>query len=103
MGLLDIILTPWTLILLPIYLALYYIPPYFFQYRYLARVPGPFAAKFSNIWLALQARKGQKYASVDAAHRKYGKIVRVGYNHVSLADERALITVYGHGNGFLKE
>lgn len=40
---------------------------------------------------------------MDWAHRKYGKIVRVGFNHVSIADERALQTVYGHGNGFLKE
>lgn len=103
MAILSIVLSPWTLFLLPVYLSLYYVLPYLFQYRYLLRVPGPLPAKFSNIWLALQARKGQKFASVDSAHRKYGKMVRVGYNHVSIADEKALVTVYGHGNGFLKE
>lgn len=81
----------------------YYIVPYFTTYRDLAQYPGPLSAHFSNIWLALSARDGQKFAAVDWAHRKYGKIVRVGYNHVSIADEKALQVVYGHGNGFLKE
>lgn len=103
MALLDLIFSSWILLLLPIYLSLYYILPYFFQYRHLISIPGPFFAKFSNIWLALQAKRGQKFASVDAAHGKYGKIIRVGYNHISIADEKALMTVYGHGNGFLKE
>ncbi|KAF2635655.1 cytochrome P450 [Massarina eburnea CBS 473.64] len=97
------ILTPWIGILIPIYLTLYYLIPYLTTYRPLARYPGPFSAKFSNIWLGLSARRGQKFAAVDWAHRKYGTIVRVGYNHVSIADERALDTVYAHGNGFLKD
>lgn len=92
---------------LPIGLVLaflaYYILPYFTENRALKSIPGPFSAKFSNIWLGLSARRGRKFAAVDAAHKKYGKIVRVGYNHVSIADERALQTVYAHGNGFLKE
>jgi benzoate 4-monooxygenase len=102
MALLNI-LTPWIALVLPIYISLYYLVPYITTYRSLARFPGPFTAKFSNIWLGLSARRGQKYAAVDEAHQKYGKIVRVGFNHVSIADERALQVVYGHGNGFLKE
>ncbi|TLD29736.1 cytochrome P450 [Venturia nashicola] len=92
---------------LPIGLGLaflvYYILPYFTENRALRSIPGPFSAKFSNIWLGLSARRGRKFAAVHAAHKKYGKIVRVGYNHVSIADERALQTVYAHGNGFLKD
>lgn len=103
MALLDILLTPWMLVLIPAYLVVYYLVPYFTAYESLQAIPGPLSAKFSNIWLAISARNGQKYAAVDWAHRKYGKIVRVGFNHVSIADERALVTVYGHGNGFLKE
>jgi benzoate 4-monooxygenase len=102
MGLLTF-LTPWIGILIPVYLALYYITTYFATYRPLAKYPGPFTAKFSNIWLGLSAKCGQKFAAVDRAHRKYGKIVRVGFNHISIADERALETMYAHGNGFLKE
>lgn len=85
------------------WLLSYYLVPYLTTYRSLKHIPGPRLAKFSNIWLALAARQGQKYAWVDFAHRKYGKIVRVGYNHVSIATPKGLQTVYAHGNGFLKE
>lgn len=88
---------------LPVWLVLYYIVPYFTTYKSHRNIPGPFFAKFSNIWLALHAKSGKKFAAVDAAHKKYGKIVRVGYNFISIADERGLQTVYAHGNGFLKE
>lgn len=103
MALIDLLFTPWPIVFVLFYIALYYAVPYFSTYRALARFPGPFSAKFSNIWLGLSARRGQKFAAVDWAHQKYGKFVRVGYNHISIADERALQTVYGHGNGFLKE
>jgi benzoate 4-monooxygenase len=39
---------------------------------------------------------------VDEAHKKYGKLVRIQPNHVSIADASAIPIVYGHGNGFLK-
>jgi benzoate 4-monooxygenase len=103
MALLSLLFSPWSLVTLPIWLTLYYVLPYFTTYRYLARVPGPLVAKFSNIWVGLGARQGKKFARVDSAHRKYGKVVRIGFNHVSIADERGLNVVYGHGNGFLKE
>ncbi|CAP98032.1 hypothetical protein E8E15_000570 [Penicillium rubens] len=104
MALLSLLLSPWAIILaIPVWVALYYIYPYLVSYGHLSRVPGPFVAKFSNIWVGLSAKRGQKYAAVDAAHRKYGKVIRIGFNHVSIADERALNVVYGHGNGFLKD
>lgn len=103
MTLLNLFFTPYIILLAPLYIVLYYIIPYFTAYSHLNAIPGPISAKFSNIWLALSARRGQKFAAVDWAHRKYGKVVRVGFNHVSIADERALQVVYGHGNGFLKE
>jgi benzoate 4-monooxygenase len=103
MALLDLLITPWAVLFLAIALAIYYLLPYFTTYGSLSRYPGPFSARFSNTWLALSAKHGQKFAAVDWAHRKYGKVVRVGFNHVSIADEKALQVVYGHGNGFLKE
>ncbi|KAI8633571.1 cytochrome p450 benzoate 4-monooxygenase [Xylariaceae sp. FL1651] len=91
------------LTLLPVWALCYWVVPYFTTYRHLRHLPGPFVAKFSNIWLALGARNGQKYAWVHAAHQKYGKVVRVGFNHVSIATGEGLRTVYAHGNGFLKD
>ncbi|KAF7534140.1 hypothetical protein G7054_g6468 [Neopestalotiopsis clavispora] len=90
-------------ILTPVWAFSYWILPYFTTYRHLKHIPGPFVAKFSNIWIALGARQGQKFRWVDEAHRKYGKVVRVGFNHVSIATPEGLHTVYAHGNGFLKD
>ncbi|OQD87706.1 hypothetical protein PENANT_c005G03902 [Penicillium antarcticum] len=104
MALFNLLLSPWTIVgIIPLWLSTYYIYPYYVTYRSLHLVPGPFIAKFSNIWVGSSARRGQKYAAVDSAHRKYGKVVRIGFNHVSIADESALNIVYGHGNGFLKD
>ncbi|TQS34141.1 hypothetical protein Golomagni_05488 [Golovinomyces magnicellulatus] len=81
---------------------LYYILPYFTLYSKLRSISGPFFARFSNLWLLIQARRGRRYLSVDNAHKKYGKLVRIQPNHISIADEAAISQVYGHGNGFLK-
>lgn len=67
-------------VLAPTWAISYWVLPYFTTYRHLKHIPGPFVAKFSNSWLALGARKGQKFQWVDDAHRKYGKVVRVGFN-----------------------
>lgn len=90
-------------ILLPVWAVSYWVIPYFTTYKHLQEFPGPFVCKFSNIWLALGARNGKKFDWVDWAHRRYGKVVRVGFNHVSIATPEGLHTVYAHGNGFLKE
>lgn len=49
-----------------------------------------------------QCRRGKRYLAVDHAHKKLGKVVRIQPNHVSIADDAAIQTIYGHGNGFLK-
>ena len=81
----------------------YYILPYFTAHNDLRGIPGPWLAKFSNTWLAFGARCGKKFAWVHWAHEMYGPIVRVGYNHISIAEPEGLHAVYAHGNGFLKE
>lgn len=99
MAVLDLLLTPWTI---PIGLLLFYLVPYFTANTALNSIPGPFFAKFSNLWLLLQARQGKRYKTVDEEHKKHGTFVRIQPNHVSIADEAAINVVYGHGNGFLK-
>lgn len=68
----------------------------------LAKCPAPFPAQFSNLWLMWQCRHGRRYQAVEDAHQKYGKVVRIQPNHVSIADDKAINIIYGHGNGFLK-
>ncbi len=99
MAVTDFILTPWAI---PVGLVLFWLVPYLTSNTELRSIPGPFAAKFTNLWLLLQARQGKRYLSVDQAHKKYGKLVRIQPDHVSVADESAIQEIYGHGNGFLK-
>jgi benzoate 4-monooxygenase len=52
--------------------------------------------------LLAQCRQGRRYLAVDAAHKKYGTLVRIQPHHVSVADADAIPIIYGHGNSFLK-
>jgi benzoate 4-monooxygenase len=90
--------SPYILLLLPV---LFYVLPYI-RAKALLGIPAPFPAQFTNFWLLLQARQGKRYKAVHAAHQKYGKVVRIQPNHVSVADPDAIQIIYGHGNGFLK-
>jgi benzoate 4-monooxygenase len=99
MAVADFLISPYTI---PVAIVLFFLVPYLTSNTALRAIPGPFAAKFSKLWLLLQARKGRRYLSVDEAHKKYGKLVRIQPDHVSIADDSAINIVYGHGNGFLK-
>ena len=96
---LTTLLSPTTLlVLLPL---LFYLLPYLRNWS-IRSIPGPWAAKFSNLWLMYQCRRGRRYLAVDEAHTRLGKVVRIAPGHVSVADVGAIPVVYGHGNGFLK-
>src|SRR4051812_11011807 len=96
------LLLPNLHLILPSLLLVYYLIPYLFSNTAQRSIPGPFAAKFSNLWLLWQCRQGRRFLAVDEAHRKYGTFVRIQPNHVSVADAEVLPLIYGHGNGFLK-
>ena len=95
---LSFLLTPWTLLLAPL---LFYVLPYI-RNNALRDIPGPFPAAWTNLWLLWHARHARRFLAVDAAHKKYGKLVRIQPDHVSVADDGAIPIIYGHGNGFLK-
>jgi len=92
------LLSPWLLLVIPVF---YYLLPYL-RNRSIRDIPGPFAAKFTNLWLLWQCRNGRRFLAVNEAHKKYGSLVRIQPNHVSIADDSAIQAIYGHGNGFLK-
>lgn len=95
---LSFLFTPWILLALPV---IYYALPYLRNWS-IQDVPGPFAAKFSNLWYMYECRRGRRYLKVYDEHQKHGKLVRLQPNHVSIADPDAIPVVYGHGTGFLK-
>ncbi|KAK2609701.1 hypothetical protein N8I77_003190 [Diaporthe amygdali] len=64
--------------------------------------PGPFLARFTDLWLAYRQSKGKMQTEHVELHQKYGKIVRVGPNYYSIDDPAAIKTIYGHGTQYEK-
>lgn len=95
---LTALLTPYTLLLLPL---IFYLLPFLRNWS-IQDIPGPFLAKFSNLWYMYECRRGRRYLTVHRLHEQLGKLVRVQPNHVSIADPDAIPVIYGHGTGFLK-
>ncbi|CAE6397767.1 unnamed protein product [Rhizoctonia solani] len=83
-------------------LAFYVVPYLLDPYDYRRRFPGPPLARFTNWWMSSLTRTGHHSNIVQRLHEKYGTFVRLGPNHISIADPDALETIYGHGSGLLK-
>lgn len=95
---LAFLFSPWIILGLPI---LYWIAPYLRNWSILD-IPGPFLARFTNLWYMYECRQCRRYLTVHKLHQQYGTLVRLQPNHVSIADPDAIPIVYGHGTGFLK-
>ncbi|OQE30752.1 hypothetical protein PENFLA_c002G06919 [Penicillium flavigenum] len=68
----------------------------------LRNIPGPFWARFSNLWYFNRLRQGQFEHDNIKLHKQYGPIVRVGPNHYSISDAATIKNVYGTGSKFAK-
>ncbi|OBZ77504.1 Benzoate 4-monooxygenase [Grifola frondosa] len=89
-------------ILCVVVVSLAHLVPYFVDPHGIHSYPGPFLAKFSDIWLGWTAAQGHRSERVHELHKKYGTFVRIAPNHLSISDPDALQVVYAHGNGTLK-
>jgi hypothetical protein len=79
-----------------------YLVSYFWIHRSLRAIPAPFPAQFTNLWLMYICRKSRRSDTVYDLHKRLGPVVRIQPNHISIADEKAINLVYGHGNGLEK-
>jgi hypothetical protein len=61
----------------------------------LRKVPGPVAARFTNLFYLNRVRHGRFHYENKTLHRKYGPVLRLGEDLVSIDDPSALKTVYG--------
>ena len=61
----------------------------------LTAVPGPFWAKWSNLWLVYHIRRGHIHRKMIEVHQKYGQLVRVGPSEISNANIDSLRVIYG--------
>lgn len=89
-------------LLVPLAVFLVHFVPWVLDSKGIRSYPGPFLAKFSDLWLHLASKAGHRSETVHQVHLQYGPIVRIAPNHISIADSDALNIIYGHGNGALK-
>ena len=67
-----------------------------------SRYPGPFLAKFTNVWRLIDVWRGQHHETLRRLHAKHGSIVRVGPNLLSLSDPSWNRIVYSTKGEFKK-
>ena len=65
-------------------IVLYRISPIHPLHRY----PGPLRAKITKWWYIWKVRGGKQHIYVEALHRKYGDIVRIGESYDAIFDRR---------------
>ncbi|KAF5010518.1 hypothetical protein FDECE_3335 [Fusarium decemcellulare] len=68
----------------------------------LRTLPGPRLAAYTSLWRWLDVRNGQAHKTAITLHRKYGPVVRIGPNHVSVSDPREIKNIYGLKSGYTK-
>lgn len=65
-------------------------------------VPGPFLAKFTDYWRLRAVQKRNSHDVYLALHKKYGDLVRIGPNCISICKPDINSTIYGIGKGYVK-
>lgn len=65
-------------------------------------VPGPFLAKFTNVWRLINHYKATQISTQQRLHKELGPAVRIGPNTVSLSDPTLLRTVYSTRGEYIK-
>lgn len=61
----------------------------------LARYHGPLLAKVSRAWLAFHGYKGDLHSVLMDLHTRYGDVVRIGPNELSIISPDAVREIYG--------
>lgn len=86
--------------LIPLFCVAYII--YTRYFTGISHIPGPFSASISNFWKISAAWHQEMPKRNIALHRKYGPLVRIGPNMISVDDPAALSTIYGFKPIYLK-
>ncbi|KAF2969163.1 hypothetical protein GQX73_g4407 [Xylaria multiplex] len=68
----------------------------------LRRIPGPFVARLTPIWLWYISWRGIECTVLEGLHKKYGSVVRIAPNELSISDGIAIPIIYIKNGGYLK-
>ncbi|KAI7543290.1 cytochrome P450 oxidoreductase [Hortaea werneckii] len=69
----------------------------------LRNIPGPLQCRISSLWTLYHSYIGDECTRITELHDRYGPVVRIGPNEVSISDGAALAPVYSEKGGFLKD
>lgn len=64
--------------------------------------PGPFSTRYTDIWRYIKTAGGQAHIIHADLHRKYGTVVRIGPNTLSISDPSLMKTIYNTKNPWKK-
>ncbi|KAF1817103.1 cytochrome P450 [Eremomyces bilateralis CBS 781.70] len=68
----------------------------------LAKYPGPFLASFSRIWQLYRVFQGDMDVAHRDLHHRYGPVIRIAYDEVSISDASAIKDIYSAADVFAK-
>ena len=68
----------------------------------LNKLPGPWPARLGNLYFSFVVSKSDAYYKLQALHKKYGRIVRIGSNDLSITDPNIMETAYGRNSEVTK-
>lgn len=68
----------------------------------LRNIPGPFLAKMTGHWRNHRTWRGTWHDDILQIHERYGPVVRIAPNEVSIVDKNAIKLLYGHGQNAVK-
>ncbi|KAF3934725.1 hypothetical protein ABW20_dc0106532 [Dactylellina cionopaga] len=68
----------------------------------LSKIPGPWYASISRLWLGSRALRGRLIFDVHALHERYGPYVRVSQTEVSVADVDSLRKIHSTNDIYVK-
>ncbi|KAI2479354.1 CypX Cytochrome P450 [Pyrenophora tritici-repentis] len=68
----------------------------------LAKLPGPWYSKYTNLVLRYQTLSGKRIFYVDKLHQRYGGIVRIAPNEAAVTDIAGVTQIHKISTGFLK-
>ncbi|RYO67069.1 putative sterigmatocystin biosynthesis P450 monooxygenase [Alternaria arborescens] len=68
----------------------------------LAKLPGPWYSRYTNLILRYQVLSGRRIFYVDKLHQQYGGVVRIAPNEAAVSDTGGVTQIHKIGGGFLK-
>ena len=74
----------------------------FLSYAKLSSIPGPILASYSDLYRLYWVWTRKQHLKHLELHKKYGKLVRLGPNMVSVGDPAEIPNIYGYNYNFNK-